>query len=873
MAAEDGDGLLLNFAVADTASTGKAAKKRENWRAKSFKKHARADSKSTGTAYKPGRPRQDRRPRAPTQVAAQNSSLKGYSLGTEAPPRVSNAAAATPSASKAAAPAKLLPLTAAAHSSPPTAAADTSAGAAAVPASKPGRPEQRPRQTRHESGLRHRPAPDSNSARIADRIAANADAGARDLANAAEPAVVRPRREPDATAGAGPAAADADEAADIMAAVQLLQRRDAAVQEALPNGHPDEVEEKQKGIVVFSTDSRPMKRRKTNVDRQFERMSAKQMAEAASSAKPPPRAKVARRAGETAAADVATPAAQRAQLFGATDASSFEGLGLASSLADHLEAINFSKPTRIQQSVIPVMLAGRDVLASAPTGSGKTLSYIAPVVHQIQDLLPRVTRQSGTFAVVMAPTRELCIQIYDVLALILRRYHWVVAGTIYGGENRDKEKARLRKGVNIVVATPGRLLDHLQNTKSFNVAPLRWLVLDEADRLLDLGFEQKIADIVHLLDEKATFTRQTALFSATLHSKLGSLATLSLHDPVAVGFSYTKEGRQLVVMGEASEADDSEEGERQFELPKQLKQHFLEVHPKQRLVALVALLHQRASPAGHGCGRVAGGTGGGPDNGDGGGHSDGGGGGGKVVVFLSTCAGVEFHHALLLLPAVRELGICLPGKLFKLHGNLSQAERTTTFLEFSKSGGGVLLCTDVAARGLDFSGVSSIVQYDPPGEASEYVHRVGRTARMGHAGEAVLFLLPSEAGYLQLLGRHAVRLQPLGLDPVLRELQDPDAAMVALMDAVDGDADLRQMASAAFRAFVRAYAAHPASVKDIFHIKKLHLGHVADSFALRDSPAVFGQDTRRPAEKRKFKAARKASGKPAKGIKKRAAYS
>lgn len=599
-------------------------------------------------------------------------------------------------------------------------------------------------------------------------------------------------------------------------------------------------------MVVFSTDSRPAKRRKPQADR-------------------PPRAPLgpatkrevpevirekavvaARRLGETARPSVSMPASTRGDLFGAVDGSSFEGLGLAASLASHLEAINFTAPTRIQQAVLPAMLARRDVLASAPTGSGKTLAYIAPIVDYIQGKEPRVGRESGTHAIVVAPTRELCLQILDVLSLVLRRYHWLVPGAVYGGESRQKEKARLRKGVTVLVATPGRLLDHLQNTESFDARRLRFLILDEADRLLDQGFEQKIADILHLLDARSMDERQTALFSATLHSKLGSLATLSLQNPVSLGFSVKSLGSELVVE-EASDtktdgnAGGGSSGPRQYELPKQLKQHFLEVPGKLRLVTLVALLRAKIAPP-----KRRGGSG-----------SEG---SGKLVVFLSTCSGVDFHHKLLAGALTSEVGGPLPSRLFKLHGQLPQSERTATFLEFTKGAEGVLICTDVAARGLDFSAVSTIVQYDPPGEPSEYVHRAGRSARMGQAGEALLFLLPTELEYLPLLATHGVKVARLLLDPVLASLPDYVVAMDSLMAVVSKDEELMTMAASAYRSYVRAYAAHPACVKNIFHIKKLHLGHVADSFGLRDPPSAFskggkngskGDKNKRP-DKRKF---------------------
>ncbi|GIL86757.1 hypothetical protein Vretifemale_14993, partial [Volvox reticuliferus] len=178
-------------------------------------------------------------------------------------------------------------------------------------------------------------------------------------------------------------------------------------------------------------------------------------------------------------------------------------LGLAASLGEQLATLGFVSPTPIQRSVLPVLMAGRDALVKAQTGSGKTLSYLLPIINDLQAQQPRITRAEGTFALMLAPTRELCIQVYDVATALLKRYHWLVPGLLIGGENRQHEKARLRKGMAVLVASPGRLLDHLESTAAFKTSNLRWLVLDEADRLLDLGFEAKLRQITEQLCKRA----------------------------------------------------------------------------------------------------------------------------------------------------------------------------------------------------------------------------------------------------------------------------------------------------------------------------------------------------------------------------------
>lgn len=480
------------------------------------------------------------------------------------------------------------------------------------------------------------------------------------------------------------------------------------------------------------------------------------------------------------------------------------------------------------------MQAGRDALVNAPTGSGKTLSYLAPIVQQLAAREPRLTRADGTAALIIAPTRELCLQVVDVATLLARRFAWLVPGAIHGGENRSKEKARLRKGVTLLVATPGRLLDHLENTASFRTDQLRWLVLDEADRLLDLGFEKKIAEIVDLVESRSKSSggpleRTSVLLSATLHTGLGGLMALSLKDPVPIGFKLEKQGSkggpsEVVITAPQDEAAAGPES-RAFEIPKQLRQRFIDVPCKLRLVALAAALKLRIEAA--------------PD------HA-------KLAVFFSSCDSVEFHHAVLQDAWPTATGASLlphSAPLLKLHGNMPQPERTAALLHFTRASAGVLLCTDVAARGLDFPDVSTILQYDPPASAEEYVHRVGRTARLGHSGEALMFLMPAERGVVDYFTAHGVDLKEestvtlldraLGVDyragknlPIERhhgafKLQNQ------LMEAVTESPELLRKAQDAFRSFVRAYAAHSVQLKPYFNVKQLHLGHAAHGFALK----------------------------------------
>lgn len=542
------------------------------------------------------------------------------------------------------------------------------------------------------------------------------------------------------------------------------------------------------------------------------------------------------------------------------DSSTFIGLGLDPTLVDHLQKkLHVETPTAVQQKSIPAILGSArrvkgqppisdaDVFVQAQTGSGKTLAFLLPILNRLYTAVDRDPgRNVGTLAIILTPTRELSRQIHDVLNTLLSvpasivRPHWIVPGFVMGGDKKKSEKARLRKGVHILVSTPGRLLDHLQNSRAFEVSNLRWLVLDEADRLMDLGFEDTLREIIeilnkksrpvdgrHILDRSTVLPRRriTILCSATLREDVERLAGQALNKP-------------LIVKGDDKPKEDN------FQAPKQLKQRYCIVPAKLRLVAMAALLRHlvSAQPAS------------------------------KAIVFFSCTDAVEFYHALFTQPEKNEkldegIGssedeepkrpvtspISAPSSyfgssnpIFKLHGNLAQDMRTSTFYSFSKmQSGAVLFCTDVAARGLDLPDVNLIVQYDAPGTIKDYLHRIGRTARLGKEGEAMLMLLPSEAGYINAL-KDVGDLQERSVETILGEGFQAQRKGTYEMKATEMQLSFERwvlaseqhlsLARKAFKSHIRAYATHTAVEKQYFHIRLLHLGHMAKSFALRDAP-------------------------------------
>ncbi|KAJ0103308.1 hypothetical protein Patl1_05495 [Pistacia atlantica] len=372
----------------------------------------------------------------------------------------------------------------------------------------------------------------------------------------------------------------------------------------------------------------------------------------------------------------------------------------------------------------------------------------------------------GLAVIVICPTRELAIQTHAV-AKDLLKYHSQTVGLVIGGSARRGEAERIVKGVNLLVATPGRLLDHLQNTKGFIYKNLKCLMIDEADRILEANFEEEMKQIMKLLPKK---DRQTALFSATQTKKVEDLARLSFQTtPVYIDVD---DGRNKV----------TNEG---------LQQGYCVVPSAKRFVLLYSFLKRNQSK--------------------------------KVMVFFSSCNSVKFHSELL-----RYIQV----DCFDIHGKQKQQKRTSTFFDFCKAEKGILLCTDVAARGLDIPAVDWIVQYDPPDEPKEYIHRVGRTARgEGAKGNALLFLIPEELQFLRYLKAAKVPVKEYEFDH--KKLANVQSHLEKL---VANNYYLNKSAKDAYRSYILAYNSH--SMKDIFNVHRLDLQAVAASFCFSSPPKV-----------------------------------
>ncbi|KAJ2346695.1 ATP-dependent rRNA helicase spb4 [Coemansia sp. RSA 2618] len=442
--------------------------------------------------------------------------------------------------------------------------------------------------------------------------------------------------------------------------------------------------------------------------------------------------------------------------------------------------------TPVQEGTIPAFLQNSDVVVEAATGSGKTLAFIIPVL----EMLSRSTVQlahSEIGAVIISPTRELAKQIFTVLEEIIQlsnletKAHLVVGGSTSATNTADELSQLKEAGPDILVGTPGRLEDILcgrqkrgKKTKSgtitatgsvrgrpsMSAARLEVLVLDEADRLLDLGFEASLTAIFSVIPKQ----RRTGLFSATMSEGLGQLVRAGLRNPVRV---------QVKV-----EDQNSRGGERR--IPSTLSVNYLICPPDRKLAQILRYIQRNDAQ--------------------------------KYIIYFSTCAAVDYFFKLLrrmlrpvadmvpggkqALKAERQrlkqfFDVDYPISVHSLHGQMVQKKRQATFDAFSElpaGEAGILLCTDVASRGLDIPDVDCVIQWDPPTDPKSFAHRCGRTARAGRSGRALVFINPgSEEAYIDFL---SLRKIPMASGAYLTQGDDGHISEVNLDDLSDEDEDV-----------------------------------------------------------------------------------
>ena len=359
---------------------------------------------------------------------------------------------------------------------------------------------------------------------------------------------------------------------------------------------------------------------------------------------------------------------------------SFAALGLSQPLIQALLDVGYESPTPIQEQTIPLLLAGGDVIGQAQTGTGKTAAFALPILQKL-DLTA-----SGPQALVLTPTRELAIQVAEAVHSYAKHLGRARAVPIYGGDSIQKQIGRLRSGVQVVVGTPGRIMDHLRRG-TLDLDGVKTIVLDEADEMLRMGF---LEDVEWIL-EQAPAERQMAFFSATMPREVKRISERFLHSPSIVHIEH----KTVTVTTVA--------------------QTYLRVQEKMKLDALSRLLETEAVP------------------------------GEAVLIFARTKL-----RAAELAEHLQSRGYAVEA----MHGDLNQAQRESVLRRLRGGQIEIVVATDVAARGLDVDTIGRVVNYDIPHDPEAYVHRVGRTARAGRTGKAVLFVTPREERMMREIERY-----------------------------------------------------------------------------------------------------------------------
>lgn len=626
----------------------------------------------------------------------------------------------------------------------------------------------------------------------------------------------------------------------------------------------------------------------------------------------------------------------------------FSSFQLHPKLLSNLQAKypRITTPTDIQRNSIPPLLEGRNVVLRAETGSGKTLAYLLPILSRLLSELGipadgrtrGFDRSLGTKVLIISPTRELSAQTEETASRLLSGTPLVV-GDVSGGTSRDKEKASLRKGVTVLCATPGRLADHFDSTKAFVYSEISYVVFDEADMLVHLGFEKQMCSCMERL-QKASPGVRVCLGSATADERVVRFARRYVQDAKVIGGLFAGSSGAARPLGEAgggvlgrperapapqgaAEGDGSRATSAPLAasvVPASLKQSFVIVPTKMKLAALLASLAYETARDPNvrilvfaesrevcnfladicallgGGGRVTGEVQtvqevvgaraarggrnaqakGNARNGERGGGSAGGSakaryqsaGAASATDTADTAAldgsessegvlsgsggdkGIQRRQADADAPALQEGDKFILSPVHHIHGGLSQEDRAIIWSRFLREGG-VLLSTDVCARGLnlggDFrSGVDLVIQYEAPSSSEQYVHRAGRSGRAGQNGRSMLFLSEREAGMVELLAAKGCELTPIPVDTLglgvlgyERPIRLMEKIQGRVEELVSGDQDLKRLATRAYTSYVKGYAVKSADIRHIFSLKALHLGHVAKAFGLTEAPSAF----------------------------------
>ena len=451
----------------------------------------------------------------------------------------------------------------------------------------------------------------------------------------------------------------------------------------------------------------------------------------------------------------------------------FDDLKINQYLKRVLNKNNYNTMTKIQKKAIPILLEHKNVIVKSETGSGKTLAYIIPLYQSLIEIneVTKINRKDGIYSIIFSPTHELCLQIEKTFDKLKSCCINVIFGAMMGGQKIDTEKKKLRKGINVIISTPGRLLYHLRNTGNLNFSKLKTIIIDEADLMLDMGFEKDIKECFKLIlkksesDENERFNNEEDiqlnpdlfkrfkifLISATIDNRIRKMSNYFMKGFKAIGFEKEDNDKKEENVENKKDTgnndiNDIEKENEKYNINKNnylsslkqqnITQFYSCIYDEYRLVHLIAFLYNTFQQ--------------------------------KTIIFVSTCDLCEYLSKLITEIEIdinyeqnqrnikdksnqnpkkesSEKNINLfSQKTYKLHGKMKHDERKIVFNDFNEDNTGILIATDVASRGLDFKDVDWIIHYDINPDIKEYVNRIGRTARIDNTGNSILFLMKNE---------------------------------------------------------------------------------------------------------------------------------
>lgn len=385
----------------------------------------------------------------------------------------------------------------------------------------------------------------------------------------------------------------------------------------------------------------------------------------------------------------------------------FDQLGISQHMLAVLRDVGYEQPTPVQVGVIPVALDGKDVLGQARTGTGKTASFAIPILESFNP----EERDKGLLALILVPTRELAVQVRNEVDKLAKGSH-AQSVPLYGGHPIRRQIEKLKKGADIVIGTPGRVLDHI-GRGTLDLSKVKIVVLDEADRMLDIGFRPDIEKILRRCPQ----ARQTLLLSATVPPPIERLAKRYMYEAVQMNFSQSDVAVETI------------------------EQFYFTIHPKLKF-DLLAKLIAREQPT-------------------------------QAIVFCRTKRGTERIY--------KQLARKFKG-VGSIHGDMLQRDRERVMSRFRSADVRYLVATDVVGRGIDVTRISHIINFDIPQDCDDYVHRVGRTGRMGREGAAYTFVAPDEGNELTRIEMRIDRLLLPDTMDGLEELEKPAGEAPEVVD-------------------------------------------------------------------------------------------